>query len=604
MDLEVGEIINGIFQVQRILKGGMGVVYICDVLEKNKEGTAREDEARPVLDTKMVWKSFHSSRVWDGQTIKLFEREALLWVNLPRHPNIVKAFTLERASRQYMLLLEYVDGGSLREHLLQKSPTLPEVAKLGYQFCQGMDFLHRYAGIIHRDIKPENILLTADGDLKITDMGLARVVQQAEYGSQKAGALTVDLGTNIGGILGTIPYVAPEQFLDPEQASEYSDQFSFGVVLYEMLAGRRPFVARSFEEYREMIVNASPTPLSKICDLPMELSSVVERCLAKKPSERFKSFAEIQNILQQFAYRTGLSADMLGRVTFSQVEAGMTEFDWTGRGFALARLGKLEESFDCYRHAYDLKPDQANTNSNMAIALQRLNRPSEALPFDERATQIVLSLQRKDFSFNSFPFLSLSKTLYMLERTDEAFRILKEAAEYFPNDFMVYKQLVKISSIQGNEVEIDDALFRLKNIYQNNSAHDNPRSVCIDGIEFAQEGFLQEARDMLEYAANRYPSSGLCWYNLGVLCHRLSENEAAIEHYSRAIELGHATVLAYFNRGLLYARSLEWEKAVSDWSFAQKIDPKHPAVQSIKLIMLLGENALFFRLNTSVIFDY
>src|SRR5690242_5614171 len=108
MDLSEGSIINGVYRVDSILKGGMGVVYICDMLLKGEDPDDHR-KTKKVLG-KAVWKSFHSSRVWDGQTIARFEREALLWISLPRHPNIVKASTFQRAGRQCMLLLDYIDG--------------------------------------------------------------------------------------------------------------------------------------------------------------------------------------------------------------------------------------------------------------------------------------------------------------------------------------------------------------------------------------------------------------------------------------------------------------------------------------------------------------
>lgn len=607
MDLKEGDLINGVFRVEKILKGGMGVVYICDAL-----GTKKESSDKLEVLNQIVWKSFHSSRVWDGQTIGRFEREALLWISLPRHPNIVKASTFQRAGRQCMLLLEYIDGGNLRDRLLQGPVTLPDVISFGSQFCNGMDFLHRYAQIIHRDIKPENILLTKDKIVKITDLGLSRLSQtepsedddevtpEKEEDAEETDSRG-DFKTKLGAVVGTIPYLAPEQFLEADMASEYSDQFSFGVVMYELLSGRRPFWGRTFEEYEDQIVNSTPKSLAGVCDNPA-LVRLVDRCLSKSVSDRFESFAKIHEALTEIADEAGLLAHVSPLVDFAELEAESTEFDWTSRGFSLAKLNKFEESLKCYRRALELAPDQVNTNTNMAVALGRLNRPAEALPFDEKATELARNAEVPE-SIDAYAFLSLANTLARLKRSDEAYQVSKEAATRFPNNFTVIKRLVLAASNREDLAERDAGLAKLKRIYENDPDYDNPISVCTDGVEFAQANFWDEAKDMLEYAATRFPDSSLCWYNLGVLCHRCGEDEEAIQHYTRSLNIGPPTVFAYVNRGLLYAGSDRWSDAVVDWKKARELDAQHPAAQLTAMFMMLGPEAPILNLQSTLIFE-
>jgi serine/threonine protein kinase len=606
MDLTEGTLINGVFRVERILKGGMGVVYICDTLGKSEESP---DELEVLY--KSVWKSFHSSRVWDGQTIARFEREALLWISLPRHPNIVKASTFQRAGRQCMLLLEYIDGGNLRDRLLQGPITLPEVISFCSQFCNGIDFLHRYAQIIHRDIKPENILLTKDKIVKITDLGLSRLSQtetpeddeatpEDEEDAKETGSRG-DFKTKIGAVVGTIPYLAPEQFLEADMSSEYSDQYSFGVVLYELLSGRRPFWGRTLEEYREQIVNSTPRSLAGVCDNPA-LVRLVNRCLSKSASDRFESFGAIHEALTQVADEAGLLAHVFPPVDFAKLEAESTEFDWTSRGYSLAKLGKLEDSLKCYRRAHELAPDLVNTNTNMAVALGRLGQPAEALPFDQKATELARKAEVPE-NIDAYAFLSLANTLARLKRADEAYQVSKEAATRYPDNFTVLKQLVLAASNRDDWAERDAGLAKLKRIYENDPDYDNPISVCTDGVEFAQANFWEEAKDMLEYATTRYPDSSICWYNLGVLCHRCDEVEEAIHYYTRAIDIGPPTVFAYVNRGLLFAGSDRWSDAVSDWKKARELDAEHPAAQLTTMFMLLGREAPILNLQSTIIFE-
>jgi len=590
MDLKPGEILNGIFQVEKILEGGMGIVYVCKILDHESSDNLDNLGSSGKEDGRVAWKSFSSSRVWDGQTLKRFENEALLWTSLPPHPNIVKAITVNRAGRQYMILLEYVDGGSLRDRLLGGPLGLADIISWSCQICEGMHFLHDYAHIIHRDLKPENLLLTRDGLLKITDLGLASaVIGQDELGPETPMG-NLDSKQRTAGFLGTVPYMAPEQFAGPEHTNEKSDQFSFGAILYEMITGRRPFKGHSIAEYREAIIRIPHERLPTT--QAAELSGVVDRCLAKEPHARFGSFTEVRDALERVATEFGCTGRLPAHISFKQIEDEMDEQHWSGRGFALGRLNRLEESLDCYRKACELTPDRLHTKTNMAVALRRLGRNDEALPYDQSAVELARRDPKQPLA--AFAFLSLAQTLYSVQRPEEALELLDEGSSLFPENLNLWKQLTAFASILGFKERRDYALTKLIGAQEGIPEYDNPRSICTDAIEFAQGGLMAEARWVLEYAVRRFPDSGECWYNLGVLSSQEGKQEQALEHYGRAIKNGYRTALVFVNRGLIFALGGRLEHALSDWKQAQRIEPGHPAVEGFRLCMSLGEGGLEF----------
>ncbi len=194
----------------------------------------------------------------------------------------------------HYLVMEYVRGSTLRELMKAGQIELDEVLRMGAQIADGLTKAHD-AGIVHRDLKPENLMITEDGLVKILDFGLAKQVSVSDGSSD---ALTLEQNiTQKGVIFGTVAYMSPEQ-LTGLDIDGRSDQFSLGTILYEMLAGKRPFERPSAVQTIVAIMELEPDPLRLHRSVPEELATLVTRLLRKSASERYASTRDIADGLR------------------------------------------------------------------------------------------------------------------------------------------------------------------------------------------------------------------------------------------------------------------------------------------------------------------
>ncbi len=258
----------GRFEIVRLLgRGGMGEVYLA---EDRKIG-------RPVAIKRI--------RIERGVgEAALAESRARFDVELRAtgrlsHPNIAAVYDAFETEDSYCIALEYVPGISLDERLKARPPlTAPEAAGLSGQIAAGLDYAHR-RGIVHRDIKPGNILLSEDGEVKITDFGIAKLA-------------SLDV-TQTGVALGTPSYMSPEQ-IRSQTLDGRSDQFSLGVLLYQMLTGRLPFAGANAHAVLYKILHDEPErPGTLNAALPPSVDTVLAKALAKEPSGRYATCGEL-----------------------------------------------------------------------------------------------------------------------------------------------------------------------------------------------------------------------------------------------------------------------------------------------------------------------
>lgn len=299
------ETILGRFELGELLgRGGMGVVY---------HGRDRQTGQRVAI--KCLEPALVDSL---PEVVERFEREGDILRRLD-HPNIVKMLGVSHEGEQRYIVMEYVAGGSLRE-LLRAHGRLPieRALAIALELSDALSRAH-HLGVIHRDIKPENILLSHDGTPRLSDFGLAR-------SSERARALTPS-----GAIVGTLAYQAPE-VLHRGAYGAGADVWAFGVVLFEMLSGRRPFVAAHPAPLLMAIVRQPVPDLASLRpDAPRALIELVEHMLDKEPERRLASMRQIGAALEQLAR---------SRPTVARALTALApdEPPWVGRAAELERL--------------------------------------------------------------------------------------------------------------------------------------------------------------------------------------------------------------------------------------------------------------------------
>jgi len=237
----------------------------------------------------------------DGERMARFQREAQVLASL-NHPNIATIHGLEEAGGIRCLVLELVEGPTLAERIKQGALPLEEALPIARQIAEALEYAHEKA-IIHRDLKPANIKLTPDGKVKVLDFGLAKALGGDSAAQDNSNSPTFSLAaTEAGMILGTAAYMSPEQARG-RVVDRRGDIWSFGVVLYEMLAGRRAFPGEDASETMAMVIREQPdwTPLP--AGTPRRIRELLRRCLAKVPQQRLQAIGDARLEIEETSAR-------------------------------------------------------------------------------------------------------------------------------------------------------------------------------------------------------------------------------------------------------------------------------------------------------------
>jgi serine/threonine protein kinase len=262
--------------VAAIGSGGMGEVY-------------RAVDTR--LGREVAIKLLPAEVSADAARLSRFENEARAASAL-NHPNIVTIHEIGRTDGLSYIVMELVDGKTLRELLVSGAPPMRKLLQIAAQAASGLAKAHA-AGIVHRDLKPENLMVTGDGVVKILDFGLAKLMPPAALDGEDAEAVTETHVTRPGSILGTVGYMSPEQ-ASGRELDFRSDQFSFGVILYELATGKRAFQRDTAAQTLAAIIQDEPTPIAALNPkAPASCRWIVERCLSKDPEERYASTLDL-----------------------------------------------------------------------------------------------------------------------------------------------------------------------------------------------------------------------------------------------------------------------------------------------------------------------
>jgi Tol biopolymer transport system component len=277
MSLAAGERIGRYEVLAPLGAGAIGEVYY-----------ARD----PQLDRPVAIKILTSSRA-TGPQLERFQREARAVARIT-HPHICTIYDVGQLDGVPFLVMELLEGETLAGRLEQGPLPLDRALGFAGQIAAALDAAHR-KGVIHRDLKPTNVMLTAGG-VKLLDFGLAKLKDIEDEGALEGSTESLLL-TEQGTVLGTVPYMAPEQ-IEARETDARTDIFALGVILYEMASGRPPFEGRSPASVMAAILTHDPQPLSSARPgVPASVDRIVKKCLAKDPDERWQSAADLMAAL-------------------------------------------------------------------------------------------------------------------------------------------------------------------------------------------------------------------------------------------------------------------------------------------------------------------
>jgi len=316
--VQAGETLGHYRIIEALGKGGMGEVYAA---------------ADAKLHRRVALKILPAVFATDPTFRDRFEREAQAVAAL-NHPNIVTIYSVEEDTGRPFITMELIDGRPLSEVIARGGLPLDRILRIGIEVADAVAAAQQ-RGITHRDLKPANIMIGADGRAKVLDFGLAKVrdAELAQAG-ERVTQMSRDL-TGEGRILGTVAYMSPEQ-AEGKPVDSRSDIFSFGVVLHEMCTGDRPFTGDTNVSIISSIIKDTPKPITDSNpNLPADLARIVRRCLAKDPSRRYQTAADVRNELEELKQDTAttLSAPAVPART------SRARFAWIGApiaGLALA----------------------------------------------------------------------------------------------------------------------------------------------------------------------------------------------------------------------------------------------------------------------------
>jgi len=382
----------GEYEVKSMLgEGGMGEVY------RARDAQLRRDVAIKVLPALFAT---------DADRLRRFEQEARAAAAL-NHPNILAVFQMGTHEGSPYLVSELLEGETLREQLKRGRIPLRKAIDHGVQMARGLSAAHE-KGIVHRDLKPENLFVTKDGRVKILDFGLAKLTQ-AQLADN---APTIEGATEPGAVMGTVGYMSPEQ-VRGQAADHRTDIFSFGAILYEMLAGKRAFQKPTAADTQSAILNEDPPSISQVTtSIPPALQRVVHRCLEKNPEQRFQSASDLAFALDALSETSGSAATLSNREPLRIYRL------WPVVAVLVAVIAVvLVVRIQTRRHAEPRR--------------ELVERQLTANPTENSISAWTISRDGKYLAYTDF----MSKNLYLLAIDNGEIRQVSLPATYYPADW-------------------------------------------------------------------------------------------------------------------------------------------------------------------------
>lgn len=539
---------------QRLGAGGMGEVYLAE-------------DSR--LKRKIALKILPAEFTNDAERLQRFEQEALAASSL-NHPNILTIYEIGAEGEMNFIATEFVEGETLREFARRENLTLPQILDLAVQTVTALCAAH-VNGIVHRDIKPENIMVRSDGIVKVLDFGLAKTVREID-----ADKSTI-VQTTPGLILGTIGYMSPEQARG-KPVDARSDLWSFGVVLFETLAGKLPFTGETASDLIASILKSEPAPLP--AEIPAGLRGVIYKLLKKEKEDRYQSannlLADLKNLQREYESdaknikRTVEDENERQTISMRKTTVGEAELNSTTASIKSNRLPLiltllvLLVGTSAVGYYYFLRKPTVIQTPAAAVKIDSL----AVLPFENPSPDTeYISDGITESLINSLS--SLPDMRIVSRSTAFSFKGSKETPQAIGKTLNVKTILTGKVSQQGDNLIVQADLIDVEN---NSQIWGNRFNVKMSDMMQVQEQIAAQISDKLQLNINnrqkaqmtkRYTENADAYseYLKGrfyTLQYTPDGFKKSLEHLNRAVEIDPTYALAYAGIADAYTAASDW----------------------------------------------